>query len=111
MNQESRDVKLKEIKQFLEDNLNVKKLLEDAIFPKNEKSTAEQLLEALEKFADAAVESVKATREVSEEMNKHVNFELTNVDFGTMQYTITVTALDEKGKEIIEELGKNNFLN
>lgn len=104
MTQEDRDIKLKEIEQFLEDNLNVKKLLEDVIFPKNEKSTAEQLYEALEKFADSAIASVKAAKAIDEEKRKHVSFELTNINFDTMQYTVTATALDELGEKILKEL-------
>lgn len=102
-----KDKAIKDIEIFLSDNETLKKLLEDAIFPKNSKSTAEQLYESLEKFADTAIESVQTAKAIDEEKSKHVSFELTNVDFDTMEYTVTVTALDETGKEILKGLGLN----
>ena len=105
-----KDKAIKDIEVFLSNNETLKKFLADIIFPKNSKSTAEQLYEALEKFADSAIESVKAAKAVDEEKRKHVSFELTNINFDTMEYTVTATALDEMGKEILKGLGLNEEL-
>ena len=99
-----KDKAIKDIEVFLNNNETLKKFLADIIFPKNSKSTAEQLYEALEKFADSAMASVKAAKELDEEKSKHIEFEVTNINFDTMQYTVTATALDELGEKILKEL-------